>query len=166
MISLRPSSSAAISSVVTTPSRLHRRSFATARIWSLTATTGCPSQEIGIAVRRFSFRTFTEITTQGRVLRISEPSVGSSATHQLSPRRILSQFRSRPGPDWQSRRRESTRNRDLPVVQPAPHSRSANGRVRALLRSSCTANGSGTLKVIFLVAIMAILPERQRSATM
>src|ERR1035438_2937818 len=93
MICLRPSSSAAISSVVTAPSRLRRRSFATARIWSLTATAGRPSQEIGIrigglafgeldsgttiTVLRLSFSTLTEITTQGRVLRISEPSVGS-----------------------------------------------------------------------------------------
>lgn len=34
----RPSSRAAISGAVTAPSRLRRRSFATARIWSLTAT--------------------------------------------------------------------------------------------------------------------------------
>ena len=86
MICLRPSSSAAISSVVATPSRLRRRSFATARIWSLTATVGCPSQEMGIrigglafgeldsgttiTVLRLSFSTPTEITTQGRVLNL------------------------------------------------------------------------------------------------
>jgi hypothetical protein len=102
MICLRPSSSAAISSVVTAPSQLRSRSFATARIWSLTATAGCPSLQIGIrigglafgeldsgttiTVLRLSFDTFTEITTQGRVLRISEPSAGSKATHQISPR--------------------------------------------------------------------------------
>ena len=59
------------------------RAFATARIWSLTATAGRPSQLMGIrigglafgeldsgttiTVLRFSFSAFTEITTQGRV---------------------------------------------------------------------------------------------------
>src|SRR5450432_3566128 len=98
-----------------------------------------------IAVLRLSFSTFTEITTQGRVLRISEPSVGSSATHQISPRsgitskvlpfrrrfhQILSRFRPHPGPDWQSRRHGPTQRRVLPVVPPGPHLRNANGRVR------------------------------------
>src|ERR1019366_10112567 len=135
-----------------TPSRLRRRSFATARIWSLTATAGCPSQEIAIrigglafgelysgttiTVLRLSFSTFTEITTQGRVLRISEPSVASSVTHQISPRsgitsmappfrrrfrQILSRFRPHPVPDSQSRRHVPTQRRALPVVQPKPH---------------------------------------------
>ena len=101
-ICLRASSRVAISGIVTAPSRLRKRSFATARIWSLTATAGCPPHEIGIrigglafgeldngttiTVLRLSLSTFTDITMQGRVLRISEPSVGSSATHHISPR--------------------------------------------------------------------------------
>ena len=82
------------------PRRLRSRTLATARIWSLTATAGRPSQLIGIrigglafgeldngttiTVLRRSLSTFTETTTQGRVLRISEPRAGSSATHQTS----------------------------------------------------------------------------------
>src|SRR5262245_64776525 len=38
-------------------------------------------------VRRRSLRILLVSTTQGRVLRISEPNVGSSRTHQISPRR-------------------------------------------------------------------------------
>ena len=102
MICLSPSSSAAISSFETTPIRLRSRSFEMALIWSLTATAGHPSQRIGmrigglafgeldsgttITVLRLSFKTFTVITTHGRVLLISGPSVGSSCTHQISPR--------------------------------------------------------------------------------
>ena len=79
------------------------RSFVTARIWSTTATAARPSQvsdtksgglpagelERGITttVRRCWFTIFVVSTRQGRVLRISAPSVGSSLTHQTSPRR-------------------------------------------------------------------------------
>jgi hypothetical protein len=79
------------------------RSFVTARIWSTTATAAWPSQvsgtksgglpagelERGITttVRRCWFAIFVVSTRQGRVLRISAPSVGSSLTHQTSPRR-------------------------------------------------------------------------------
>ena len=79
------------------------RSFVTARIWSTTATAVRPSQvsgtksgglpagelERGITttVRRCWFTIFVVSTRQGRVLRISPPSVGSSLTHQTSPRR-------------------------------------------------------------------------------
>src|SRR5580704_16807953 len=161
MICLRPSSSASISSAATTPSGLRMRAFATARIWSLTATAGRPSQVIGIrigglafgeldsgttiTVLRFSFSAFTEITTQGRVLLISEPRVGSSATHQISPRsgitsmvlqyglgfhQILSRFRQHPGIDLQSHTHGSTQHRALPDAPPGPRLRNANGRVR------------------------------------
>jgi hypothetical protein len=80
-----------------------KRSFVTARIWSTTATAVRPSQvsgtksgglpagefEIGITttVRRCWFTIFVVSTRQGRVLRISAPSGGSSLTHQTSPRR-------------------------------------------------------------------------------
>src|SRR5450432_2989514 len=98
-----------------------------------------------IAVLRLSFSTFTEITTQGRVLRISEPSVGSSATHQISPRSGITSmvlpFRRRfrqtqlrsgphPGPDSQPRRHGLTLRRAHPIAPPRPRLRSANGRVR------------------------------------
>ena len=79
------------------------RSFVTARIWSTTATAVRPSQvsgtksgglpagelERGITttVRRCWFTIFVVSTRQGRVLRISAPSAGSSLTHQTSPRR-------------------------------------------------------------------------------
>jgi hypothetical protein len=79
------------------------RSFVTARIWSTTATAARPSQVIGTksggplagelesgittTVRRWWFAIFVVSTRQGRVLRISAPSVGSSLTHQTSPRR-------------------------------------------------------------------------------
>ena len=174
MICLRPSSSADFSSIVTTPSRLRRRSLATARIWSLTATAGCPSQEIGIrigglafgeldggitiTVLRLSFSTLAEITTQGRVLRISEPSVGSSATHQTSPRsritsmvlplkrrsrQIPSRFRPHPTPDWQCRRRGSTSARSSSRAARASLTKRERSR-EATLRRSCNASGSGT----------------------
>src|SRR5579872_6173924 len=80
-----------------------KRSFATARIWSVTATTLRPAQVTGTrsgkagrgevesgtttTVRRRSLIKLAESTTQGRVLLISEPSVGLSRTHQISPRR-------------------------------------------------------------------------------
>jgi hypothetical protein len=102
MIRRSASSSAVISPSASAPSRLRSRSFATARIWSLTATAERPSHvtatNIGglafgeldrgttITVRRHSFNTFTETTMQGRVFRISEPKAGSSETHQISPR--------------------------------------------------------------------------------
>src|SRR5208282_4754127 len=38
-------------------------------------------------VRRWSFNTLLLITTQGRVLLISDPTVGSRFAHQISPRR-------------------------------------------------------------------------------
>ncbi len=82
---------------------LRKRSFVTARIWSTTATPVRPSQvsatksgglpagelERGITttVRRCWFTIFVVSTRQGRVLRISAPSVGSSLIHQTSPRR-------------------------------------------------------------------------------
>ncbi len=147
-ICLRPFSSADISSVVTSPRRLRNRSFDTARIWSVTATVGCPSQQIAIrigglalgeldrgitiTVLRLSLSTLIEITTQG-VLRISEPSVGSKATHQISLRsgitstvlpsrrpcrQILSRFRRRPALDSQSRRHASKQCRDLQGAKP------------------------------------------------
>lgn len=74
-----------------------------ARIWSRTATEGRPSQLTGIwiggrpvgvlesgittTVRRCSFTMLVVSTRHGRVLRISAPRVGSSLTHQISPRR-------------------------------------------------------------------------------
>jgi hypothetical protein len=80
-----------------------KRSLVTARIWSTTATAARPSQvsgtrsgglpagelERGITttVRRCWFTISVVSTRQGRVLRISAPSVGSSLTHQTSPRR-------------------------------------------------------------------------------
>jgi hypothetical protein len=79
------------------------RSFVTARIWSTTATVALPSQVSGTSsgglatgeldrgttttVRRCWLTRFVVSTRQGRVLRISAPSVGSSLTHQMSPRR-------------------------------------------------------------------------------
>ena len=83
--------------------RWRKRSLVTARIWSITATTGRlwhvsgtksgglldGELESGIttAVRRYWLAMFVVTTKQGRVLRISEPSAGSSLTHQISPRR-------------------------------------------------------------------------------
>jgi len=163
MICLSPSSSASISSPVTVPNRLPSRSFATARIWSLTATAGRPSQVIRIrigglafgeldngttiTVLRLSFSTLTETTTQGRVLRISEPSVGSSASHQISPRsgitstvlpfrrgsrQSLSRSLRHQGPDSRPHRRVSIRDRAVPVWQPMLRSRILIGRVMQL----------------------------------
>ncbi len=83
--------------------RSRKRSLVTARIWSITATADRPwhvsgtksggllagELESGIttAVRRYWLTIFVVNTKQGRVLRISEPSAGSSLTHQTSPRR-------------------------------------------------------------------------------
>lgn len=50
MICLSPSSIARISPSLTTPKRPVRRSLATARIWSLTATAGRPSQATGTRI--------------------------------------------------------------------------------------------------------------------
>jgi hypothetical protein len=83
--------------------RSRNRSLVTARIWSMTATTERPwhvsgtksggllvgELESGItaAVRRYWLAMSVVNTRQGRVLRISDPSAGSSLTHQISPRR-------------------------------------------------------------------------------
>src|SRR5271157_164087 len=79
------------------------RSLATARIWSTTATTRRPEQTTGTnnggaacgaldrgtttTVRRRSLSTLVPTTKQGLVFLISDPRVGSSRTHQTSPRR-------------------------------------------------------------------------------
>src|ERR1035437_1821932 len=83
--------------------RSRRRSFATARIWSVTATTsrsaqltgtsrggvGCAEVESGTTttVRRRSLTMLVERIRHGRVLLISGPTLGSSRTDQTSPRR-------------------------------------------------------------------------------
>jgi len=83
--------------------RWRKRSLVTARIWSITATSGRPwhvrgtksgglldgELESGITttVRRYWFAMLVVRTREGRVLRISDPSAGSSLTHQISPRR-------------------------------------------------------------------------------
>ncbi len=59
-----------------------------------------------ITVFRLSFKIFTDTTTQGLVLRISEPRVGSRATHQISPR---SGFNSRAPPSCPSERQTLSR---------------------------------------------------------
>ena len=63
MICFKPSSKAAISSAVTMPRRLRSRSFATARIWSLTATPDSPAQEIGIKIGGLAFDELDRGTT-------------------------------------------------------------------------------------------------------
>src|SRR5579859_124052 len=78
------------------------RSLVTARIWSITAAVGRPWHNSGTrrggllvaelesgattTVLRCRFTMFVVNTRQGRVLRISAPSAGSSLTHQISPR--------------------------------------------------------------------------------
>ena len=101
---VRSPSSTALSSCALILSILRRkRSFVTARIWSTTATAVRPSQVSGTksgglpagelergtttTVRRCWFTIFVVSTRQSRVLRVSAPSVGSSLTHQTSPRR-------------------------------------------------------------------------------
>src|SRR5580658_7806016 len=58
---------------------------------TLTSTGGAARGELvsgtTTTVRRCSFTTLLLITTHGRVLLISAPTVGSSAVHQISPRR-------------------------------------------------------------------------------
>src|SRR5260370_12991881 len=100
----RSPSSTAVSCCALTLSILRRnRSFVTARIWSTTATVSLPSQVNGTnsgglpegeldkgittTLRRCWFTIFVVSTKQARVLRTSAPSVGSSLTHQTSPRR-------------------------------------------------------------------------------
>lgn len=83
---------------------IHRssRSLDTARIWSVTATTSRPPHRTGTkrgglncgelesgtttTVRRRWLSTSLESIKQGLVLAISDPSVESSRTHQISPR--------------------------------------------------------------------------------
>src|ERR1035437_5303892 len=83
--------------------RSWRRSLAMARVWSVTATTSRPAQLTGTSrggagcgevesgttttVRRRSLTMLVERIRHGRVLLVSEPDVGSSRTHQTSPRR-------------------------------------------------------------------------------
>src|SRR4051794_24230161 len=98
-----PSSTLRNSWAETSSMRSTSRSFETARIWSMTATAVRPAQDTGTSsgglglgevesgitttVRRRSFTMLVVRTRQGRVLRISDPSVGSSRTHHSSPRR-------------------------------------------------------------------------------
>ena len=79
-----------------------RRCFATARIWSITATTGFPAHVTGTrsggrawgedergtttTVRLRSLRIFVVSIRHGRVFPNSEPWPGPSLTHQTSPR--------------------------------------------------------------------------------
>src|SRR4029079_4366671 len=99
----RASPIASISGSVRTPVQLCNRSLAMDRIWSTTATAGHPSQfratRIGgwaegelesgttTTVRRYWLIKSRVMTTHGRILAISEPSVGSRAAHHTSPRR-------------------------------------------------------------------------------
>jgi hypothetical protein len=96
-----PASTAAKSADEASPNRSTRRSFETARIWSVTATTFRPAQVTGISngglgcgeddkgttttVRRRSFKIFVDRIRHGRVLAISDPVAGSSLIHQNSP---------------------------------------------------------------------------------
>src|ERR1051326_2165719 len=98
-----PSSTARKSSGESTPARRERRRLSTARSWSQTATERSPAEGVGTriggwecgrldsgtttTVRRARLRPSAVSTMAGRVLRISEPCVGSKATHQTSPRR-------------------------------------------------------------------------------
>lgn len=101
--SRRACSTACKSSDDSSPRRRSSLCLVIARIWSVTATTsrslhrtrtsnGAPGRgevESGITttVRRSLLKTSRERIRQGRVLAISEPSVESRRTHQISPRR-------------------------------------------------------------------------------
>ena len=93
------------------------------------------------------------------------PGGGAGATHQISPRsgitsmvppsrrrvrQVPSRFRPHPSPDSQSHRRAG----QCGVARAASASLTKRERSReATLRRHCTANCSGTLKVIFLIPI-------------
>src|SRR4051812_14097027 len=101
-MSRTPCSSAFRSVPDNAPIRRWSLCFATARTWSVTATTSRPSHwtlisnggpasgelDSGITttVRRNRLKTLPERMTHGRVFAISEPNVGSSRTHHTSPR--------------------------------------------------------------------------------